>query len=196
MTCSGFQGQPLLWGKVYLLLCPCAVPEKLAELEETQWGLQQDFLGWFVQSLLLSQFRQLRQLQGCSVMRTHMDGPGTSPAHLTHVNNQLSSGDRAWFTCRWHTDWGLIVFLQNWFRLFFLIKTPPTCHLFKEQMLCACWAAPPAHLRECTWKYSPKPFLPVSLWALSCLCFHCKEAIWNRNKPTRHPKLLKYVCIL
>lgn len=43
MTSRGFQGQPLLWGKA--LLWPCAVPDKLAELGETQWGLQQDFWG-------------------------------------------------------------------------------------------------------------------------------------------------------
>lgn len=43
----------------------------------------------------------------------YADDPGASPAHLTRVNNQFNSRDRARFTCSWLRDWSRG--LQNWF---------------------------------------------------------------------------------
>lgn len=62
-----------------------------------------------------------------------MDDPETTPAHLTHVNNQfsrqtspVSDSETDVWVCRNDSGVGL------------LVEKPQMCHLLHHQMLCTC----------------------------------------------------------
>lgn len=112
MICCGFQARPFLWGKVCLTLCSAR------EACGAGGGTVGFAAGFFGLVCSVSSAASVQATSGLFYMRTYTDDPGTSPAHFTHVNNQFSSEDRAWFTCRWLRD--RCLGLQNWFWLFLL----------------------------------------------------------------------------